>query len=471
MENSLPSTPDLSSAPSGGMPAVPPQQLYNPGWIPVGLVCISLGIITGFAEVFSDSVALSFLSMLGVFLSLFLTFLRLERRYPVQRLRVYFLVQMILYGVMCLFSGADKVEDFIIGLLLCAAYVFFILTGVELRKAARIMPAEFGFGKAAGTLLIVFSSVAVFFALIASAAEEDGTDATALWFLTTLILTGCDVVLIILMTQVNRLFDRRPAIVYPPYSPTQPAAAPINPSVVPAPQDRSNSQWITFGKICGIITICFGVGNWLVGKFTDNFSLPIYFTYTGVFAALYVIFSRIQTRYPVRRLSQYFLVLLILAGVLGLSELFEYVAPSPNSNTEFESYEELVSVVGESEGLRELWEEASESSSDWSSIIKGFSMFLLFPMAILSILCGTEYSKLAKLYPKEKDFGYGKTLGISLVIANSVSLVCLLLGMIVPDQFDIIIGVLIAFCNGDTWYAYVKPLMELKYSVFLKQEC
>lgn len=487
MENSLPPTPDHTLEPTGGTPAGPPQKLYNPGWIPVGLVCIVLGIITSFATVFEDNVGLDFFNSLvytGLFLSLFLTFQRLEQRYPVQRLRIYFLVLMILYGVMCLFSGADKDKDFVIGLMLlvhCACFVFLILTGVELRKAARIMPAEFGFGKTAGTLLIVFSSVAAFFGLIAIGGAAGGEDTTGLFFLATLIDTGCDVVFIILMTRVNRLFDRRPAIAYP-YSPIQPAAVPtvgtvqpqqpttasVNPSAVSATQGWSNAQWLTFGKICGIITIVFGIVNFFCYK--TNFSLPIFFTYTGVFVALYVIFSRIQNRYPVRRLSQYFLVLLILAGVLAVTDLLEYVVPSPNSNTEFESYEELISEFGESEGLRELWEEASESSSDWSSIINGFSMFLLFPMAILSILCGTEYSKLAKLYPKEKDFGYGKTLGISLVIANSVSLVCLLLWMIVPAPFDII-WVLIAFGNGYTWYAYVKPLMELKDSVFVKQEC
>uniref|UniRef100_UPI00260BEC1D hypothetical protein n=1 Tax=uncultured Rikenella sp. TaxID=368003 RepID=UPI00260BEC1D len=500
MENSLPQTPNLSSVPADGAPAVPPQKLYNPGWIPVGLVCIGLGIITGFATVFSDSVALSFfnsLAYVGVFLSLFLTFQRLEQRYPVQRLRIYFLVMMILYGVMCLFSGADEDEDFVVGLLLlvlvaCADLVFLILTGVELRKAAKIMPAEFGFGNTAGVLLIIFTSATVFFGLIAGAIEEEGEDVTALWFLQVLVSTGYDVVFIILITQVNRLFDRRPAIAYPPYSPTQPAAAPtvgtfqpqqptgtpVNPSVVPAPQGWSNAQWLTFGKICGIITICLGVGNWLIGKFTDDFSLPIYLPYTGMFIALYIIFSQLQTRYPVRRLNQFFLILLIVVGVLGLTNLLEYAVPSPDSNSELL---ERIYQLDEDSPLRErlLNIEASESSSDWSSIINGFSMFLLFPIAALSILCGVEYQKLAKLYPKEMDFGYGKSLGKNLVIVNSIQLVLLLLLVILiaQDNYNrgeavemITLAIGIPIINGYTWYAYCKPLMELKDSVFLKQE-
>lgn len=106
-------------------------------------------------------------------------------------------------------------------------------------------------------------------------------------------------------------------------------------------------------------------------------------------------------------------------------------------------------------------------------------MFLLFPIAALSILCGVEYQKLAKLYPKEMDFGYGKSLGKNLVIVNSIQLVLLLLLVILiaQDNYNrgeavemITLAIGIPIINGYTWYAYCKPLMELKDSVFLKQE-
>ncbi|WP_297624986.1 hypothetical protein [uncultured Rikenella sp.] len=232
MENTLPQTPDPSSAPAGGPQERVPQPLYNPGWIPVGFVCVGLGIITGFAEVFSDSVALSFfnsLVYLGLFLSLWQTSKTLQSYFPVQRLTTYFLIFLILWAVLCCLitpiglwmeaidfdsieiKDEDMAWNFIVGgiialvfgvLMVISATILEILVGVELQRLAKSNPTTFGFGQSAGLVTFIFAPLAFIVALISLFSED-----TTLSFISTLIDCYFDIICFVLLLNFNKLFN------------------------------------------------------------------------------------------------------------------------------------------------------------------------------------------------------------------------------------------------------------------------
>lgn len=210
----------------------PPQPLYNPGWIPVGFVCVGLGIILSFALVFTDHPGLHIfhsLVYLRLFLSLWQTSKTLQPHYPVQRLTTYFLLCFILWAVLCCLitpiglwmdtidfdsieiEDEDMAWNFMMGgiivlvfcvLMIISGTILEILVGVELQRLAESNPTTFGFGQSAAVITFIFAPLSFIVALMFIFTED-----TTLHFVSTLIACYFDIICFVLLFNFNKLFN------------------------------------------------------------------------------------------------------------------------------------------------------------------------------------------------------------------------------------------------------------------------